>query len=186
VSGPQKRDFASLRIPGGGRSHSYKTWGGLRLYALASNDARGAEVNVIPFLGYENPRVALEWLAKAFGFAADAVHEDENGKVVHAEMRFGDGMVMLGRPGPSFGLKTAKELGAVNQGIYSIVDDGIDAHVERAVAEGAEIVMDLHDPTTAHASTWSGIPRGTSGASAPTGPNSAHEPQRSSLQCLAL
>ncbi len=102
-------------------------------------------MNVIPFLGYEDPRAALDWLAKAFGFAAGAVHEDENGKVVHAEMRFGDGMVMLGQPGRSFGMKTAKELGAANQGIYSIVDDGIDAHYERAVAAGAEVVMDLHD-----------------------------------------
>jgi len=102
-------------------------------------------VNVIPFLGYEDPRAALDWLARAFGFEASAVHEGENGEIVHAEMRFGDGMIMLGRPGPSFGMKTAKELGAVNQGIYSIVDDGIDAHFERAVAAGAEVVMELHD-----------------------------------------
>jgi uncharacterized glyoxalase superfamily protein PhnB len=102
-------------------------------------------VNVIPFLGYEDPRAALDWLAKAFGFEAGSVHEGEDGKVVHAEMRFGDGMVMLGQPGRSFGMKTAKELGAANQGIYSIVDDGIDAHYERAVAAGAEVVMELHD-----------------------------------------
>jgi uncharacterized glyoxalase superfamily protein PhnB len=102
-------------------------------------------VNVIPFLGYEDPRAAVDWLARAFGFEASAVHEGENGEIVHAEMRFGDGMIMLGRPGPSFGMKTAKELGAVNQGIYSIVDDGIDAHFERAVAAGAEVVMELHD-----------------------------------------
>ena len=102
-------------------------------------------MNVIPFLGYEDPRAAVDWLARAFGFEASAVHEGENGEIVHAEMRFGDGMIMLGRPGPSFGMKTAKELGAVNQGIYSIVDDGIDAHFERAVAAGAEVVMELHD-----------------------------------------
>lgn len=92
---------------------------------------------------------------------------------MHAELRYGDGMVMLGRPGPSWGMKTAKELGAVSGGIYSIVDDGIDAHYERAVAAGAEVAMELQTPTTAHASTWSGIPRGTSGASAPTGASEA-------------
>jgi uncharacterized glyoxalase superfamily protein PhnB len=102
-------------------------------------------VNVIPFLGYEDPRTAIDWLVEAFGFEASAVHEGENGQVVHAELRFGDGMVMLGRPGPSYGLKTAKELGAVNQGVYSIVDDGVDAHFERAVAAGAEVVMGPHD-----------------------------------------
>jgi uncharacterized glyoxalase superfamily protein PhnB len=102
-------------------------------------------VNVIPFLGYEDVRAALDWLANAFGFEESAAHQGEDGKIVHAEMRFGDGMVMLGQPGRSFGMKTAKELGAVNQGVYSIVDDGIEAHYERAVAAGAEVVMDLHD-----------------------------------------
>ena len=43
------------------------------------------------------------------------------------------------------GMKTVKELGAPTQGIYSIVDEGIEAHYERAVAAGAEIVMELHD-----------------------------------------
>jgi uncharacterized glyoxalase superfamily protein PhnB len=102
-------------------------------------------VNVIPFLGYEDLPAALDWLAKAFGFEAIGVHESEDGKIVHAEMRFGDGMVMLGQPGPSWGMRTAKELGAVSGGIYSIVDDGIDAHYERAVEAGAEVVMELHD-----------------------------------------
>ena len=102
-------------------------------------------MNVIPFLGYEDLRAALDWLAKAFGFEEIAAHNGENGQIVHAEMRFGDGMVMLGRPGPSFGMKTPKELGAVSGGVYSIVDDGIDAHFERAKSAGAEVVMELHD-----------------------------------------
>ena len=103
-------------------------------------------MNTIPFLSYEDAPAALDWLAKAFGFERAQVHEGESGKIVHAEMRFGDGMVMLGSAGPNpFGMKTAKELGAVNQGIYSIVDEGLDAHYERAVAAGAEVVMPLHD-----------------------------------------
>jgi uncharacterized glyoxalase superfamily protein PhnB len=106
---------------------------------------RGAEVNVIPFLGYEDVRAAIDWLAKAFGFEEVAAHEGDDGQVVHAELRFGDGMVMLGRPGPSFGMKTPGELGAVSGGIYSIVDDGLEAHYERAIAAGAEVVMELHD-----------------------------------------
>jgi uncharacterized glyoxalase superfamily protein PhnB len=103
-------------------------------------------MNTIPFLSYEDAPAALDWLAKAFGFERTQVHEGEDGKIVHAEMRFGDGMVMLGSAGPNpFGMKTAKELGAVNQGIYSIVDEGLDAHYERAVAAGAEVVLPLHD-----------------------------------------
>ena len=103
-------------------------------------------MNVIPFLRYENAKGAIDWLTKAFGLETAALHEGENGTVVHAEMRFGDGVIMLGSAGPNpMGLKTVKELGAPTQGIYAIVDDGIDAHYERAVAAGAEIVMDIHD-----------------------------------------
>jgi uncharacterized glyoxalase superfamily protein PhnB len=102
-------------------------------------------MNVIPFLGYEDLRAAIDWLAKAFGFEEIAAHKGKDGHIVHAEMRFGDGMVMLGQPGPSFGMKTARELGAVSGGVYSIVDDGVDAHYERAVAAGAEVVMEPHD-----------------------------------------
>jgi uncharacterized glyoxalase superfamily protein PhnB len=102
-------------------------------------------MNVIPFLGYEDLPAAIDWLAKAFGFEATEVHKGEDGQVVHAEMSFDGGMVMLGLPGRSWGMKTAKELGAVSGGIYSIVDDGIDAHYERSVAAGAEVAMELHD-----------------------------------------
>lgn len=38
-----------------------------------------------------------------------------------------------------FGMKTAKQLGGLNQGNYVVVDDP-DAHFERAKAAGAEIV----------------------------------------------
>jgi uncharacterized glyoxalase superfamily protein PhnB len=42
-------------------------------------------------------------------------------------------------------LKTPRELGAVNQGVYVIVDDDIDAHYEHATSAGAEIVRPLQD-----------------------------------------
>jgi uncharacterized glyoxalase superfamily protein PhnB len=52
---------------------------------------------------------------------------------------------LLGTTGDNgFAMKTARELGAVNQGVYLIVDD-TDAHYERAVAAGGEVVRALHD-----------------------------------------
>ena len=103
-------------------------------------------MNAIPFMNYDDAHAALDWLTEAFGFERAEVHENENGKVAHAEVRVGDGMVMLGSAGENdLGLKTPRELGAVNQGVYVIVDDGIDEHYDRAVAAGAEIVRALHD-----------------------------------------
>jgi uncharacterized glyoxalase superfamily protein PhnB len=103
-------------------------------------------MNAIPFLNYDDARAALDWLGEAFGFERGDVHEGANGKVAHAEMRVVDGMVMLGSAGDNdLGMKTPTELGAVNQGVYVIVEDGIDEHYERAVAAGAEIVRPIHD-----------------------------------------
>jgi uncharacterized glyoxalase superfamily protein PhnB len=102
-------------------------------------------VNCIPFLTYEDAPAALDWLEHAFGFERTAVHEGPNGAIAHAELRFDGGMVMLGTAGANdLGLKTARELGAVSQGVYVIVDD-IDARYERALASGAEVVRALHD-----------------------------------------
>ncbi len=103
-------------------------------------------MNAIAFLSYKDAAGALDWLTEAFGFERTEVHEGGNGKIAHAEMRVGDSMVMLGSGEPNdLGMKTPHELGAVTAGVYVIVDDGIDAHYERAVAAGAEVVRALHD-----------------------------------------
>ena len=102
-------------------------------------------MNCIAFLTYDDPSAALDWLEEALEFTRTSVHEGPDGSIAHAELRFRDGMVMLGSAGDNdFGLKTARELGAVNQGVYVIVDE-IDAHYERAVGHGAEVVRALHD-----------------------------------------
>jgi uncharacterized glyoxalase superfamily protein PhnB len=102
-------------------------------------------VNCIPFLEYEDARAALDWLGKAYGFEQTALHESPDGKVAHAEMRYGEGMVMIGAAWENnWGMRTPRQLGGVNQGVYVIVDD-IDEHHERARAAGAEIVRPLED-----------------------------------------
>jgi uncharacterized glyoxalase superfamily protein PhnB len=107
---------------------------------------RRTTINCIAFMNYEDAAAALDWLTEAFGFERREVHEGPNGSIAHAEMRYGDGLIMLGSAGENdFGLRTPRELGAVNQGVYVIVDDGIDAHYERARTAGAEVVRELHD-----------------------------------------
>ena len=103
--------------------------------------------DLIPYIRYEDPRAMLDWLGRAFGFEARAVHEGDGGQVEHAEVTFGTGMVMVG-PTREDGASTAttpRQLGgAATGGIYVVVDDP-DAHCERARAAGAEIVRELTD-----------------------------------------
>ena len=51
---------------------------------------------VIPFIYYEDPNAAIEWLKQAFGFEEHGeVHRSEDGEIVHAELKLGDAVVML-------------------------------------------------------------------------------------------
>ena len=95
--------------------------------------------SVVPSLRYRDAARAIEFLVEAFGFERHAVHEGENGTIAHAELVYGDGMVMLGTDREdSYGSH-------VGQGwIYVVVEDA-DAHCARARAAGAEIVRELED-----------------------------------------
>src|SRR5262249_10931550 len=115
------------------RSHSSKT--ARRSPPTLDRATRGDHVNCIAFLSYHDAATAIDWLEHAFGFERSAVHDGPDGTVAHAELRYEDGMVMLGQAYENdFRLKTARELGAVSQGVYVIVGEGIDAHYERARA----------------------------------------------------
>jgi len=51
---------------------------------------------IIPTMRYKNALKAIEWLCKAFGFEKHVVVPGENGTIVHAQLRFGNAMIMLG------------------------------------------------------------------------------------------
>jgi uncharacterized glyoxalase superfamily protein PhnB len=42
---------------------------------------------------YKDPFAALDWLEKAFGFERSLVVVDNDGRLGHSEMRFGDGYI---------------------------------------------------------------------------------------------
>ena len=103
---------------------------------------------IIPTLRYRNAKAAVEWLCRAFGFEKRLVVPGDGGAVVHAELVYGNGMVMLGEArDDEFGRlqKTPAEAGGVGtQSPYIIVDDA-DTHHARAVAAGAKVVYALRD-----------------------------------------
>jgi uncharacterized glyoxalase superfamily protein PhnB len=98
-----------------------------------------------PFLRYRDAVAAIEWLVEAFGFQKGMIVPGREGGIAHAELSLGRGVIMLGDACDDvLGMKTPRELGAVNQGIYVCVPDP-DAHYARALSAGAEIVIPLRD-----------------------------------------
>ena len=85
-----------------------------------------------PYFGYKDAAAAIEFLSEAFGFEKTAEVPGDNGTIIHAEMSFGNGAIMLGTP-------TNNIASPAGHGIYVFVDD-VDVHYERAKAAGASIV----------------------------------------------
>ena len=52
---------------------------------------------VIPTMRYRDAGRMIDWLGGAFGFERRMVIDDGSGGIAHAELTFGDGMIMLGR-----------------------------------------------------------------------------------------
>jgi PhnB protein len=98
--------------------------------------------HVMPYLLYEDSDAALEFLTSAFGFTEKFRMTDDAGRINHAEVQIGDGVVMFGSPGADY--KNPKKLGAKTVHIYVYVDD-VDAHYEHAKAAGATIVREPED-----------------------------------------
>ncbi|MET8676213.1 VOC family protein [Streptomyces sp. NPDC004647] len=94
---------------------------------------------IYPTLLYADAQAAIKLLTEAFGFTADAVYTGEGDVVAHAELSYGNGVVMLGSKGRE-GI-FAQTLGNGGPaGIYVVVQD-VDAHHRKAAAHGVEILM---------------------------------------------
>ena len=103
---------------------------------------------IIPCLRYRDAPAAIDWLCKAFGFARHAVYAD-GATVHHAQLSFGNGMVMLGSVDDTseFGRRMAQpdELGLRETQSPCVIVADADAHYAQARAAGAVIVDDIRD-----------------------------------------
>ena len=103
---------------------------------------------IIPCLRYRDAQAAIDWLCKAFGFTRHAVYAD-GATVHHAQLTFGNGMVMLGSVdnASEFGRRMAQpdELGMRETQSPCVIVADADAHYAQAKAAGAIIVDDIRD-----------------------------------------
>lgn len=113
-----------------------------------SSLAKKTPACIIPCLRYRNAPAAIEWLCRAFGFNKHLVVPGKNETIAHAQLTFGNGMIMLGSVVDSeFGrlMKQPDEIGgAETQSAYVIAADA-DVVYGQAKAAGAEIVLAIKD-----------------------------------------
>jgi uncharacterized glyoxalase superfamily protein PhnB len=101
---------------------------------------------IYPSLFYRDAPAAIDWLGKAFGYEVLMIVPGETEDVViHSELRFGDGIIMVGTSGGRNPWAASPlDLPGLNQGLYIYVED-VDALFERATAAGAEVLEKPHD-----------------------------------------
>lgn len=101
---------------------------------------------IFPGLRYANAPAAIDFLQRAFGFEPVLVVPGEGGAIVHSQLWAGDFCVSVASAAPGDPLKriTPVQAGGVTGLLYFVVDD-VDAHYERAVAAGAEIITPLEE-----------------------------------------
>lgn len=115
-----------------------------------SNLAKNTKATIIPVLRYRDAPAAIEWLCKVFGFEKHLVVPNQEDGIAHAQLSFGNGMIMLAsvqKTETEFGrlMKQPDELeGAQTQTTYVVVTD-VDAVYANAKAGGARIATEIKD-----------------------------------------
>jgi uncharacterized glyoxalase superfamily protein PhnB len=112
---------------------------------------------VVPMLAYENPAEAIAWLERAFEFReqVEERYTGGDGRIGHAQMEAGDGLIMLASPTPDYqgparhretcaAAATWSRVPWIIDGVQVEVDD-VASHYERARSEGARLLTDIRD-----------------------------------------
>lgn len=98
--------------------------------------------NLSSALFYQDPKAAIAFLQAALGFEVTMLLEDADGNLAHSQLSLGDGRIMVGTEW-STDHKSPKSIGGKNtQTVHIQLDEGLDAHCERARKAGAEIIAE--------------------------------------------
>ena len=103
---------------------------------------------IMPYLTYDDPKGAIEWLGKAFGAERIDVGDEGEDDIQHAELKIGNGIVLLTATdgGGALPMRSPQQTSFSSQGVFVRIEKAdIDAHYERAVAAGAEVLYPLQD-----------------------------------------
>ncbi|HEX8613432.1 MAG TPA: VOC family protein [Telluria sp.] len=115
-----------------------------------SASPKHTRANVIPCLLYRDLPAAVEWLCNNFGFEKQLIVPGDNDTIVHAQLTFGNGMVMLGSTSAveseySKLIKQPDEIGGAQTQTICVVVADADAVYDRVVSASAQIVMHIKD-----------------------------------------
>lgn len=97
---------------------------------------------LVSALVYRDPKAAIAFLEKAFGFDLSLLIEDAEGNLAHSQMDYAGHRIMIGNEWSENHASPAS-IGARNtQSVHIYIAADVDGHCERAKAAGAEILAE--------------------------------------------
>jgi PhnB protein len=103
-----------------------------------------AYAGVTPYLIVRDAARAIEFYTKAFAATELMRFPGPDGKIGHAEIKIGAGIVMLADESPAAGHKSPQSLGGTAVSLLFYVPD-VDARFAKAVAAGGMVMNPLKD-----------------------------------------
>jgi uncharacterized glyoxalase superfamily protein PhnB len=97
-----------------------------------------------PYLTVRDAVRAIQFYKDAFGAEEIGVMKGPDGKVMHAEVRIGDSLVMLADESPQFGALSPLSIGGSGMGLHVYVED-VDSAFDRAIKAGGTVEMPVTD-----------------------------------------
>jgi uncharacterized glyoxalase superfamily protein PhnB len=111
---------------------------------MANNIPEGFR-SITPMLVLRDARKAVEFYKKALGAEELMVMPGPDGKgVMHAEIRIGNSIVMMGEECPGAPCKSAETMGGSPASFYLYVEN-VDKAFKVAIAAGAEVEMPVQE-----------------------------------------
>ena len=100
--------------------------------------------SVTPGITVRDAAKAIDFYKEAFGAEEVDRMQGPDGSIMHAEIRIGDSIVMLGEENPQWGALSPMSTNGLPGSLHIYVDDA-DAAFERAVRAGATVRYPLED-----------------------------------------
>ena len=100
--------------------------------------------SLTPYLFVNGAAKAIEFYKNVFGATERMRMPGENGRIMHAELKIGDSVVMLSDENLQMGARSPLTIGGTGTGINVYVPD-VDKVVQAAVDGGAKLVRPVKD-----------------------------------------
>ena len=98
--------------------------------------------SVTPYLFVRSAASAIDFYKNVFGATEIVRMAGSNGKIMHAELKIGDSIVMLADENPPTGVMSPQTIGGFSVGLHVYVEN-VDAVIQKAVENGAKLLRPI-------------------------------------------